>query len=110
MPRYPALGPLLVLGAGGVLAEYQSDRAVALPPLTASAAAELIAGRRFARLLGGFRGSAPVDLAAVAAAVAAFSILVTDLGDHLQAFDVNPLICTPVGCTAVDALAVSSFP
>jgi acetate---CoA ligase (ADP-forming) len=35
MARDPALGPLIVLGAGGVLAEYQSDRAVALPPLTA---------------------------------------------------------------------------
>jgi hypothetical protein len=96
-----------VLGAGGVLAEYLSDRAVALPPLTASAAAELIAGQRFARLLGGFRGSAPVDLAAVAAAVAAFSVLVTDLGDHLEAFEVNPLICTPDGVAAVDALAAA---
>jgi len=104
--RDPALGPLIVVGAGGVLAEYQSDRAVALPPLTASAAAALIARQRFARLLHGFRGSAPVDLAAVAAAVAAFSVLVTDLGDHLEAFDVNPLICTPAGCLAVDALAV----
>jgi acetate---CoA ligase (ADP-forming) len=107
MARDPALGPLIVLGAGGVLAEYLSDRTVALPPLTASAAAELIAGQRFARLLDGFRGAAPVDLAAVAAAVAAFSVLVTDLGDHLEAFEVNPLICTPDGVVAVDALAVA---
>jgi acetate---CoA ligase (ADP-forming) len=57
MARDLALGPLIVLGAGEVLAEYQSDRAVALPPLTASAAAELIAGQRFAPLLDGFRGS-----------------------------------------------------
>jgi acyl-CoA synthetase (NDP forming) len=107
MARDPALGPLIVVGAGGVLAEYQSDRTVALPPLTASAAAELIAGQRFARLLGGFRSSAPVDLAAVAATVAAFSVLVTDLGDHLEAFEVNPLICAPDGVVAVDALAVA---
>ena len=64
-------------------------------------------GQRFTRLLAGFRGSAPVDLAAVVAAIAAFSVLVTDLGDHLQAFDVNPLICTPDGVVAVDALAVA---
>jgi acyl-CoA synthetase (NDP forming) len=106
MARDPALGPLIVVGAGGVLAEYLAERAVALPPLTASAAADLIARQRFARLLDGFRGAAPVDRAAVAAAVAGFSALVTDLGDHLEAFDVNPLICTPAGCTAVDALAV----
>jgi acetate---CoA ligase (ADP-forming) len=110
MARDPALGPLIVVGAGGVLAEYLSERAVALPPLSAADAAELIARQRFARLLDGFRGSAPVDLAAVVAAVAAFSVLVTDLGDRLEAFDVNPLICTPDGVVAVDALALAAFP
>jgi hypothetical protein len=31
---------------------------------------------------------------------------VTELGDLLDAFDVNPLICGPSGVVAVDALAV----
>ena len=106
MARDPALGPLIVVGAGGILAEYLADRAVGLPPLTEPAAAALIARQRFARLLTGFRGHPPADLAAAAAAVAAFSALVTDLGDYLAAFDVNPLICTPDGPVAVDALAV----
>jgi len=106
MARDPALGPLIVVGAGGVLAEYLADRAVALPPLTEQAAAALISRQRFARLLAGFRGHPPADLPAVAAAVAAFSVLVTDLGDQLAAFDVNPLICTADGPVAVDALAV----
>ncbi len=106
MARDPALGPLVVIGAGGILAEYLADRVVALPPLTGQAAATLIARQRFARLLTGFRGHPPVDLQAVAAAVAAFSVLVTDLGDYLAAFDINPLICTPAGPMAVDALAV----
>ncbi|HEY0937575.1 MAG TPA: acetate--CoA ligase family protein, partial [Trebonia sp.] len=86
LTRDPALGPLIVIGAGGVLAEYLADSAVALPPLTAPAAAALIARQRFARLLAGFRGHPPADLAGVAAAVAAFSALVTDLGDYLAAF------------------------
>jgi acyl-CoA synthetase (NDP forming) len=110
MARDPALGPLIVVGAGGVLAEYLADRAVGLPPLTPSAAAGLIAGQRFARLLTGFRGQPPADLAAVAAAVAAFSVLVTELGEHLDAFDINPLICGPAGPVAVDALAVPATP
>jgi acyl-CoA synthetase (NDP forming) len=108
MARDPALGPLIVIGAGGILAEYLSDRAVALPPLTPAAAADLIAGQRFARLLAGFRGHPAADLAAVAAAVAAFSVLVTDLGDHLEAFDINPLICGPAGPVAVDALCLAA--
>ena len=106
MASDPALGPLIVIGAGGVLAEYLADRAVALPPLTEQSAAALIARLRSARLLSGFRGQPATDLAALAAAVAAFSALVTDLADHLAAFDVNPLICTPDGPVAVDALAV----
>ena len=106
LARDPALGPLIVVGAGGVLAEYLAERVVALPPLTSSAAADLIARQRFARLLTGFRGQPAADLVAVADAVAAFSVLVTDLGGHLAAFDINPLICTPAGPLAVDALAV----
>jgi hypothetical protein len=52
----------------------------------------------------------PADLAALAAAVAAFSVLVTELGEHLDAFGINPLICGPAGPAAVDALAVSATP
>jgi acyl-CoA synthetase (NDP forming) len=106
MASDPALGPLIVIGAGGVLAEYLADRAVALPPLTRQAAVSLIARQRFARLLAGFRGHPPIDLQAVAAAVAAFSVLITNVGDYLAAFDINPLICTRAGPIAVDALAV----
>jgi acetate---CoA ligase (ADP-forming) len=108
MARDPALGPLIVIGAGGLLAEYLSDRAVALPPLTPAAAADLITAQRFAQLLTGFRGQPPADVPALAAAVAAFSVLVTDLGDQLEAFDINPLICGPAGPVAVDALAVAT--
>jgi acyl-CoA synthetase (NDP forming) len=108
MSRDPALGPLVVIGAGGVLAEYLSDHVVALPPLTESAAAAIINGQRFAQLLTGFRGRPATDLAAVAATVAAFSSLVTDLAEHLAAFDINPLICAPAGPVAVDALMVPS--
>jgi acyl-CoA synthetase (NDP forming) len=106
MARDPALGPLVVIGAGGILTEYLADRAVALPPFTEAAAATLISRQRFARLLTGFRGHPPVDMAVLAATVAAFSVLVTDLADQLAAFDINPLICTPAGPVAVDALAV----
>ena len=107
MARDPALGPLIVVGAGGILAEYLADRAVALPPLSEqAAAAALIARLRFARLLAGFRGQPPADLAAVRPPSRPSPALVTDLGEYLAAFDINPLICTPDGPVAVDALAV----
>jgi acyl-CoA synthetase (NDP forming) len=106
MARDPALGPLVVVGAGGVLAEYRSERSVALPPLTPLAAAEMIAGLRIAEILRGVRGQPPCDLDALIAAIVSFSALVIDLGEHLAAFDLNPLICAPSGVLAVDALAI----
>ena len=56
MARDPALGPLIVVGAGGVLAEHLAERAVALPPLTSDAAGRLLDGLRIAELLKGVRG------------------------------------------------------
>jgi acyl-CoA synthetase (NDP forming) len=106
MARDPALGPLIVTGPGGILAELFSERSVALPPLTPAAAASSVSRLRFARVLAGARGAQPCDLAAIAAAIAAFSTLIAELGHWLEAFDVNPLICGPSGVLAVDALAV----
>ncbi|HEX4288107.1 MAG TPA: acetate--CoA ligase family protein [Trebonia sp.] len=105
LARDPALGPLIVVGAGGVLAEYLAERAVALPPLSAADAARMISGLRMAEVLAGLRGQPPCDVEALASAVASFSELAADLGEYLDAFDVNPLICSPTGVLAVDALA-----
>jgi acetate---CoA ligase (ADP-forming) len=106
MARDPALGPLIVAGVGGVLTELLSERAVALPPLTSEAAARLIGGLRFAEILRGVRGRPPADVDAVVSALVAFSVLTAELGEHLDGFDINPLICGPHGAVAVDALAV----
>jgi len=106
MARDPALGSLIVVGAGGVLAEYLSERAVALPPLSAAGAANLISGLRLAEILAGVRGQPPSDVDGAVSALVSFSRLVADLGDKLDAFDINPLICSPSGAFAVDALAV----
>ena len=104
--RDPELGPLVVIGAGGTLVELLADRAVAFPPVTASLARELLAGLRVRALLEGVRGAAAADLDAVIDAVAALSALAAELGDLIEALDVNPLICGPSGAIAVDALAV----
>ena len=106
MARDPALGPLIVVGAGGVLAEHLAERAVALPPLTSQAASTMLGGLRFAEILKGVRGQPPCDREAVISAIVSFSALVADLGEHLDAFDINPLICSPSGVLAVDALAI----
>jgi len=57
-------------------------------------------------LLDGVRGAPPADIGALARAVSRLSLLAADLGEQLDALDVNPVIVTPDGCVAVDALVV----
>jgi acyl-CoA synthetase (NDP forming) len=104
------LGPLLVVGAGGVLVELLADRAVALPPVSPAQALRMLGTLRVSRLLAGLRGQPPADLDAVAAAVTGLSQLATELGDALEALDINPLICGPAGAAAVDALVIPRSP
>jgi acyl-CoA synthetase (NDP forming) len=102
--RDPNLGPLVVVGAGGVLVEVLADRVVRLPPLDEEQARNGLALLRASVLLDGVRGTEPTDRDAVARAVVALSHLAVDLGDALEALDVNPLRCGPWGCMALDVL------
>ena len=104
--RDGALGPLLVIGAGGVLIEIFAERSVVLPPVTRSSARVVLAGLRLAAVLTGARGQPRADLDAIAGAIAGLSQLACDLGDLLDALDINPLICGPSGAVAADVLAV----
>jgi acyl-CoA synthetase (NDP forming) len=96
------LGMLLLVGAGGVLVEQVADRAAALPPIDADHARRLIATTVVQRLLLEPRSGEAADLAAVASATAALSVLVTELGDSLDALEINPLVCSAAGAIAVD--------
>jgi acyl-CoA synthetase (NDP forming) len=105
--RDAALGPLVVVSAGGVLIEIFSERSVVLPPVTRSSARVVLARLRLAAVLSGARGQRPADLDAIADAITGLSELAADLGDLLDALDINPLICGPSGAVAADVLAVT---
>jgi acetate---CoA ligase (ADP-forming) len=104
--RDPGLGPLVVVGAGGLLVEFLADRVVALPPVGAGQARRMLGRLRAAGLLAGVRGQRAADTGAVVAAITAVSAIALELGGQLTALDINPLICGPHGAVAVDALAV----
>jgi acyl-CoA synthetase (NDP forming) len=104
--RDPGLGPLVVIGAGGLLVEFLADRAVALPPVDAAQALRMLGRLRVAGLLAGVRGQPAADIGAIAGAVVAVSAIARELSDQLEALDINPLICGPGGAVAVDVLAV----
>jgi acyl-CoA synthetase (NDP forming) len=102
----PAFGPLVVVGAGGVLVELLADRRVALPHVDGSTARRMLDGLSIRSLLAGARGRPAVDLDAVTDTITQMSVLAVTLGDRLAAVDANPLICRPDGCVVVDALVV----
>jgi succinyl-CoA synthetase beta subunit len=99
-------GPLLMVGAGGTLIEVLADRRFGLVPLDEARARALLDRLQVRTLLEGVRGMPPADIRAAARAVAALSRLAADLGDVIEAVDVNPAIAGPLACVAVDALVV----
>jgi len=104
--RDPQFGPLVLVGAGGVLVEVLKDRRLAMPPLDETRARWCVDRLEIRSLLDGVRGQPLADVDALARAIVALSWLAHDLGDHLEALDANPIICGPDGCVAVDALAI----
>ncbi len=102
----PQFGPLVSFGLGGIWVETLRDVVVAIPPIDAGTAESLLRRLRGAPLLRGARGRAPVDLPALATAIAAFSRMAATLGPHLAEVDVNPLLAGPEGVVAVDALVI----
>jgi len=99
-------GPVVLVGLGGVYAELLDDTAVALAPVDAAQAEELIRTLRGAAILTGARGRPPVNVAAAAEAVAALSRLAASRPD-LAEIEINPLLVTPHGALALDARALS---
>jgi hypothetical protein len=96
-----------VVASGGTLVEVIGARVVALPPVSTELARALVAGLGgLTKVLGGVRGGPAADVDALVAAVVAIGQLAVELGDSLEALDVNPLICSPGGAVAVDALVV----
>lgn len=95
-------GPVILFGAGGTGVEVQQDRAVALPPLNATLARELVGRTQVGPLLAGYPGRAAVDQAALVDAILRVSQIAADLPE-LAELDINPLLADEHGVVALDA-------
>ena len=104
--RDDAFGPLVVIAAGGTLVELLADRVVACPPLSRAGARRLLDRLRTAPLLAGWRGAPAVDVDSLIDVVVRFAAMAVDHGDAFDAVEANPVIVTPRGAVAVDALAL----
>jgi len=102
----PVVGPVVLVGSGGVLVELMQDSVAALAPVSVAQAKSMLRRLKGYKLLTGFRGSAPVDLEALADAIARISELASDLAAEIEELDVNPLRCDGERVLAVDGLIV----
>jgi acyl-CoA synthetase (NDP forming) len=98
----PVVGPIVLVGAGGTLAELYKDFRVSLAPVTAEEAEEMIAGVKGLAVIRGYRNLPRGDVKALARAVAAFSTLGGDIAEA----EINPLIVKAEGVVAVDVRIV----
>jgi hypothetical protein len=103
--RDPIFGPLVAVGAGGILAEALADVSLALAPIGADEARAILNEGLRARLLGGLRGRLPVDEGPLIAAIIGVADLVATHGRILE-IDVNPVIATGGAALAVDAVII----
>ena len=97
----PSVGPLVMVAAGGVTTELLDDRRFLVAPVTRQEAAGALRRLRSWPLLDGFRGSAPVDVAAVERLVVAVGQLAAEIPEVAE-MDLNPVVVDGSGAHLVD--------
>ncbi|MWA07031.1 CoA-binding protein [Actinomadura sp. LD22] len=100
----PHVGPLVLVGAGGVLAELHRDRALRMAPVDRASAREMLSEVSSFGAFRGFRGSPEGDLEALADLIERFSALAHD--DDVVEAELNPVLVGPAGegVVVVDAV------
>ncbi|WP_159992532.1 acetate--CoA ligase family protein [Roseomonas sp. 18066] len=106
--RDPQLGPVILLGSGGVAAELFQDTTLRLLPIVRKDAEAMVEELKAAVLLRGYRGAPAADVPALVDTVLAFATMAGTAGERLLEAEINPLFVLPEGqgTRAVDGLAV----
>jgi acetyltransferase len=94
-------GPVILFGHGGTAVEVVDDKALGLPPLNMKLARDLMARTRVFNLLQGYRDVPAADLEELALTLVRLSQVVADLPE-IQELDINPLLASGDGVTALD--------
>lgn len=104
--RDPSMGPLVLVGFGGIAVELYRDVTYRMAPVDAAGAREMLDSLKSAALLKGFRGQPAVDIEPVAQLIAAVSSIAWDLSEVIDEFELNPVIvhADNSGLTIADAL------
>lgn len=106
----PQFGPIVMVGMGGVFVEVFKDVALYPAPLNKTEALEMLQSLKSYKLLTGYRGGAPCDIAALCDTIVKIGDFATANRSTLKELDINPLFVYPEneGVGIADALIVRS--
>ena len=99
-------GPLVVVGAGGVLAEHWKDVRTLLPEAADNEIEKTLLELRIAGLFRGYRGKQAIEIHDLVEVVSRFCYIVQQMQDQILEIDINPLAVSGAGIVAVDATVV----
>ena len=98
----PTFGPSVVLGAGGIYAEFLDDFSVRLAPLSEAEAYRMFDDLAVTKLLNGVRGEAACHLPSIVDTLLRVARLIED-HPAIKEIDLNPLIVNEHEAVTVDA-------
>lgn len=97
----PQFGHLIMIGAGGVYANYQEDVSFGLAPLKIDEARKMLEKTRIYNIMQGVRGEKPDDIKMTLDTLLRISRLIEDFPEILE-LDINPLFVFKDGINALD--------
>jgi acyl-CoA synthetase (NDP forming) len=97
-----------MFGLGGVFVEVLGDVTFRIPPFGREEALRMLDEVHGSALLDGARGHPRADRRALTDVIMRVQRLAVDLHGDIAEIDINPLVASPKGAVAVDALVVAS--
>jgi acetyltransferase len=105
LKKDPQLGPVVVVGMGGIYAEVFQDVARGLAPLSRGEAKKMLQSLRCYPILAGTRGQKGVNLEVVEDLLVSVARMALDYPE-IREMDLNPVLASPEGCWCVDSRLV----
>jgi 4-hydroxybutyrate---CoA ligase (ADP-forming) len=99
----PSMGPVIMLGMGGIYVEVLKDVTFKLAPVTDNEANDMIETIKMKKILEGVRGEKPSDKSKLSECIQRLSQLVTDFKE-IKELDMNPVLVMEKGkgCKILD--------